>query len=436
MSGAPTEAEIQTQWRNGVDLLEQTRSYADTSVVGAGGILDVLMQSLEGEFTPESIASAASSFRAGLSSLVDPSRVQEFLSPMIFEYAAHLGFGGGYTNVSSLMRALYEHFDNNSLTVQSRNISFDTAATPGGSNIGNGSMSRLTVDESGYNLEACHVETKRWRCRLDQNTGIQEHAEIFEHIGDPQSIDSLDRASKGSGGQSNQVVRSRHAGPGAGGSLLRNSSFSTYSASSGFSGWDLDSGTAATQDTTNFYRSHPGATTVASMKMSADALYKQTIASMGIGKLDPNKPYMFRVMLNAQVGSAVGGSVTIRMGTVSATTTIAAIAASGWVELAIPIGTGCWFRNFNEDPFDVEIEWSGRTSGFLLIDDSIFDEWDLVDGTYWMLTGATTPWLVDDTLDFTDTGGAPSTGKIQWYLFIAGFGYLPSTTGVPTFTDP
>jgi len=68
----------------------------------------------------------------------------------------------------------------------------------------------------------------------------------------------------------------------------------------------------------------------------------------------------------------------------------------------------------------------------------IFAPWDLIDGTYWCLRGnaAThTAWAVDDTLTVTDAGGAPGTGKIQWWLFVSGFGYLPSS-GSPTFTDP
>ena len=64
---------------------------------------------------------------------------------------------------------------------------------------------------------------------------------------------------------------------------------------------------------------------------------------------------------------------------------------------------------------------------------------ELVDGTYWAIRGnaAThTPWLVDDQLAITDTGGAPATAKIQYWLWRTGLGYLPSTTGTPTFSDP
>jgi hypothetical protein len=159
---------------------------------------------------------------------------------------------------------------------------------------------------------------------------------------------------------------------------------------------------------------------------------------MRIQALDPTKPYFLRVMVNKTIGTAAGGSVTLRMGSQSVTTTIAAL-ASGWTEVRIPLTAACWFRTFNQNPFTIQVEWSGSTSGYLLVDDALFGEWTRLDGTYWVVRqAAASPvaWLVDDVVDFTDTGGLPTTGKLQWWFWVAGFGYLPSTAGTPTFTDP
>ncbi len=448
MSGTPTEAEIQTQWRNSIDLIEQTRVYADATVAGGGGLLDTLLQALEGEYTPSELANAAQRYRAGLSSLVEPARVLEFLTPIIFEYGNILSEGSGYGDTGTLMQALYEHFVTNSLTVESRAITYDTSATLGGSNVGNGGMERLTVDENGFNLEDCYVEAKRFRCRSDQNSGSREHAEVFEHLGDTASRDSLLRSSSGSGEQANTFLSSHHAGGAGGGSLLRNGSFSTFdsTASPKFEGWTEASGGGNMTQTVvaaEIYRSHPGAGTDAALKLTGDGTQvtiKQTLASMGVSQLDPDTPYFLRVMLNKDEGTAVGGTITLKLGSQSATVTISAM-GSGWQELFIGGGglTSNWFRNFNEDPFDVELDWSSSSSGYLVVDDMIFAPWDLIDGTWWFLRGNSTthiPWLVDDTLLFTDTGGAPATAKIQYYLWASGLGTLPSTTGTPTFTEP
>lgn len=447
MSGTPTEAEVQTQWKAAVNILEKTRAYADATVAGAGGLLDTLTQALEGEYLPTSYTQSMATYRQTLSSLVESARAQEFLVPMLFEYAKLIGFGSGYRDAGLIMRALYEHFDTNSYSIQSRAITYDTTQTDGGSNVGGGGgaeMSRLTVDENGYNLEACHVELKRFRCRQDQNSGADETAEIFECLGTQTSQDALLRGSFGSGDFSNVRIRSHHAGSGAGGSLLRNSSFSTYSASATpkFSGWtQAAGGDNITQDTTNYYNTYPNASTDASLKITGGGgttTLKQTLDNSRLSRLDPDTPYFLRAMVNKTIGSASGGTFTVRLGSSTKSVTIAAL-GSGWQEVKIDIGTGCWFRNFNVDPFDIEIEWDGTgTSGYLLVDDVIFAPWDLIDGTYWFLRQnhtTATPWLVDDTLAFTDTGGAAGTGILQWWFWVSGLGYLPSS-GSPTVTDP
>ena len=446
----PTEAEVQTQWRNVVDILETMRNHADGTMAPAGGLFDTLQQSLEGQYTPDGLASATANMRALYAAMIAPSTVLGWLSPLLFEYggilAAHatLGFGSGYRNVGELFSAIYEWFVANSLTVQSRAITYDTTATAGGSNVGNGAVSRLTVDENAFNLEACTVEKKVLRCRQDQNTGTKEEAEEFECFGSQESQDSLLRAAFGSGEAARTFMTSHHAGSGRGGSLLTNSSFSTFdsTATPKFSAWTETAGGAQlAQDTTNFYRSNPGGGTDASLRINGGGgtvTITQPLTAMRVRRLDPNTPYFLRVMVNPTVGTASGGTFTIRMGSQEVDLTVASMSA-GWQELLIPIGVANWPRVFNADPLTVEIEWTSSTSGFLLVDDVLFAPFDLWDGTWWFLranAASPTPWLVDDTLLFTDTGGAPATGQIQWWLYVAGLGYLPSTTGTPTFADP
>ena len=469
MSGTPTEAEIQTQWKNAVNILEETREFIDGTLAGTGNLFDVLLQSLEGEHTPLDLPDATIRLRSLASAMIDQSVVLSFIAPCIREYAqlmtAHVsrGYGASYSSLDELFSALYEWFVKSSLSVKSRDITFDVSATLDAivTNRGTGTMGRLTVDAEGFPMEACHTERKIWRCRGDVNTGVRQGAEIFELSGERASFDSVlskvsgwETAGGGSGEESSVLIRSRHAGTGEGGSLLNNGSFSTFSATASpqFAGWTeaaLPATEKITQDTTNYYRSHPGASTDGSLKMvggSGTITLKQTIANMRVSRLDPNTPYFLRVMLNKTTHSAVGGTVTLRCGSVSAATTISAL-ASNWAELRIgdeslagsEVEKEQWFRNFNEGSLDVEIEWASSSSGSLLVDDMIFCPYDLVDGTYWVLRPTATTyaaWLVDDTLVFTDSESSPQdAGKIQYWLFRSGLGYLP-TDASPTFTDP
>ncbi|HXI82132.1 MAG TPA: hypothetical protein VNM34_15095 [Verrucomicrobiae bacterium] len=448
MSGTPTEAEIQSQWRAAIDVLETSRNFYDGTLAGGGGKFDVLLQLLEGDYTPFELAGFVTSFRAAISNTITPNAAFGVHRAALFEYArilkndATVGFGSGFRNESELFRALYEWFVAKGLSVKSRAITY-AGAVAGGANVGNGAMSRLTVDENNFPLEACFVEKKAFRCRQDQNSGVQKEAETFEFVGSAASADALLRSSFGSGESSRTLIVSGNAGAGSGGSLLTNSSFSEFNASSTpkFTAWDELAGSAGVgQDTSTFYRSFPNASVDASLKLTAGSgtiTLRQTTLNMRTPRLDVNTPYFLRAMVNKTPGTAVGGSFTIRLGSQSTTVTIASLAA-GWNEVLIPIGQNNWFRRFNKDGWDIQVEWSTPTSGYLLVDDLLFAPFWFVDGTWWYLrqnAGAPVRWLVDDVLTFTDTGGAPATGKIQYWLWVSGLGYLPSS-GSPTFTDP
>jgi len=454
MSGTPTQAEVQSQWKNSVAVLEGLRNYVDGTLAGGGGLWDTLLQSLEGDYTPAGLSTGTARLRATLSGCIDQQRVREFIDPILFEYSRLLSAGNAFRNTSDIFVALYEHFDAGSLTVKSRGITFDTTATTsnvatGGAIVGNGAVSRLTVDQNNYPLEFCNVEKKTFRCRADENTGADEFAELFECLGLTASQDAIGRAATGfgSGEAGRTSIQSQHAGTAQGGSLLRNSSFDSYASggSPKFVGWTETAGGASiTQDTSAYYRSNPDSNRTGgvngSLKITGGAgtvTLTQLLTDMRSGRIDPNSPYFLRVMVNKSAGTAVGGNFIVRMGSVTVTTSVASLAA-GWNEVLVPIGTSCWPRNFNQADFKIQVEWATSTSGYLLVDDLIFTQWDAIDGTYWIIRGnnaSPVSWLLDDVLEFTDTGGAPATGKIQWWLFIGGYGYLPSS-GSPTFTDP
>lgn len=449
MSGSPTEAEIQDQWKSCVRIIEGIRVAADSLFVGAGGYFDVLSQALEGEYLPADLTGWMTSYRAGISSLVDPSRATSFMVPVLYEYGRFIGtqstgpIGSGYRSPDDIFRVLYEWFVKSSKTVKSRAITYATP-TYEATNTGNGVLSRLTVDENNFNLEACQVERKLFRCRTDQNSGSEKWAEVFEFVGGPQSHDSLLRESSGSGESSRTTITSKHAGSGSGGSLLANSTFSDFSATASpkFSGWTETTGASAiSQDLVNYYRSHPGSQVNASCKMSYLAsttiLLKQSADDMRVRRFDSNTPYFLRVMVNKTIGSAAGGNFVLRLGTQSVTTAISSL-VSGWTEVLMPIGTNNWYRNWDKDGITIELEWNGSTAGYLLLDDCIFAIWDFIDGTYWCLrqnAAAPVAWLVDDQTKLTDTGGTAQLAKIQYWLWVSGYGYLPSSAS-PTFADP
>ena len=451
----PTETEIQTQWKNIVNVLEKTRIYADDSLTNSGGYIDVLTQSFEGDYIPVSGATFTSRVRALLSDAVGSTQALAALEPVLFEYAsilsasATIGYGGGSRSAVDSFAALYQWLIDGSGSVETRAITY-TAVSANGSNAGTAGVSRLTVDRFGHNLEACHVEKKMLKCVADQNSGALKWAERLELVGEVASFDGLQRGATGSGEASRTLLTAKHAGSGDGGSGLNNSSFSdfTVSASSAaqFNNWDETIvgalTTAITQDTDNYYRAHPNANTNGSMKLAlANAGHsitvKQKLTNMRTSRLDPDVPYFLRVMWNRSIGSGAAGNVTLKLGA-NTTVTVPVTAQSGWQEIKIPFTKTCWLEEFGEEALDIEIAWAGGTGGYILFDDAIFCPWDIVDGTYWLVhqnTDTPVANLAEDEYYSVDTGGAPGTGILQYWCWIAGLGYLPSS-GSPTIADP
>lgn len=457
MSGAPTETEVQKQWKDVVALLEEIRNRADGTIAGASGLMNEIIINLEGEYIPPAHAALVQSVRNTLSGLISGRTALAAIEPCIREYGALIDKGGGYRTIGQLKAALYEHFVENSLAVETRAITFATSPTStqnpyesGDTIVGNAAMARLTVDADGFDMEACHVETKRWVCQKDQNSGTDAGAEVFRCLGEQASRDWL--LLGGSGEQFSGIDLPVHnAGSDKrSGSVCNNSSFSTYNAAAvapvpKFQGWtEVTGASMLSQDTTNYYRSHPRAQTNASLKITADGSTDckivQTLANMRISQLG-NAPYFARVMLNKTIGSAANGTFHLRVGSQTVSIALSSL-GSNWQELMLPIDENLWARNMNEADFDVELEWEDNSStGYLLVDDLIVAPMTLVDGTYWLLrhNHATAP--VDhkfgDEFAFTDTGGAAGTGLIQYWLWRSGLGYLPSASGGGiTFSDP
>ena len=425
---SPSRTEIETQWQNAVKVIEDTRADLDADLVSN---IDSLEQDLEGDYTPRGLVNWAAQMRSGASALVDGFASRIMLEPLIYEYGKLINSDA--RAVAGIMPDIYRYMHDNSLTVNSRDITY---ATPSYSGTGNGSLRRLTVDENAYDLENCHVELKTARCMQDQLTGADKHAERFDLFGINAPKDGLDRTNHGSGRRL-QGMEAKHAGGGAGGSRLLNSSFTVYNASGTvttmYRGWTLSTTTSIGEDTSNTYRGHPGDGDVQrAIQIGGAVTLTQTLRSIGV-RVNPNLPYFGRVMYNRQVGSGAG-TLTIRMGAQSNSVVLSA--QTGWNELAIAVDENLWPINWYEDDADFQLEWT-HTSGTVLLDDVWFGPWDFFDGTYWLLMGGSTPFKLDGEFTMTDTGGAPATAKIQYYNWLAGVGYMPSATGgAETWADP
>lgn len=435
----PTQAEVETYWKAVVDVLEDDRASADGTIVGN---LNTAQQAMEGDYVAVMGAASLATWRGVRSGALTRDAAAAMLTPVVHEYAKFIASPGAGRDLGRCLADLYVYWKENNRTLKSRNISY-ASGSMGGSNAGNGSLSRLTVDENNYRLEGCYVEAKKLKCIKDAATGARRHAEKFDLYGVEGSIDSLDVVNHGSGDR--VEVYSHHAGGGDGGSLLRNSSFSEYNSAgtvtTKFPGWTIDTlGNVTTS--ANYFRGFPGSAenttggpSDLSMDITNNVVVYQRLTDAGI-TLDPALPYFLRVMLRRR--SSATGTFTLRFGGQNVTQALSGLTNDVWTELLITVGQKNWPKYVDEQNLDISLELASYGgSGSLEVDDVLFAPFDMFDGTWWFLRGGSTPWLLDDSWSGTDTGGAAADAKLQYWLQWAfrGF-YLPSTTGTPTVSDP
>lgn len=439
----PTFLEAVAQWRNVVDFYEHLRTSGQTS---SGDnlidLMDVVTQALEGEFAGAQQSSIAAS-RSGFSSAMDATGA---LTAVYREIARTLDIPEAIDgSIDTVITRIDDVFRESPQSVNSRNITFGTFLASS-ANVGTGTILRLTEDRDGFPLEAVHLEEKIAICTSDMNTGAQIHEETFEIRGEDPGLDAV--AFSGSG-----LVTTINAAS-ARNSLLNNPSFSTFTGTSVASGatitalsdWTFDIGavtdTQIVSGTGSTFRDFQGDPGPFALRVDSSIQISQDL-DIGRTRLDADLPYYLTIAYNRDaagtfIETSGVGTITIRMGTASATAVLSTSSA-GWNNLRIapPTVSGAqnWYDTFREDDLDIEIEVT-LTSGQVIIDDVIFWNWVLFDGTYYTIQGNRVRFLRDDQFNVTDS--LPGADAILQHWHFRTFGrYWPSdNTGGETILDP
>jgi len=166
-----TWAEWWTQTADAVDVYDSIRTDGQTSVVTK---IDTAIKASEGQGAPESVRRLRRT-RSGYASLLDDFRA--VIDPRLPDLARIIG-SGARAGTRVFWRDVREYMVANSEDVNGRNIAFGAIA--GGSNVGNGTIHRLTIDEYDHAIEAVFIDVVTARCVRDQNSGTKVGREVFE----------------------------------------------------------------------------------------------------------------------------------------------------------------------------------------------------------------------------------------------------------------
>ena len=444
---SPSEAEVNAMWQAAIALLDN--HLASQTVVADE---DAYVQTLESDFAP-AMTNGARLFRSRVAAAVGSgSAVQD---GVLLTYAQHVS----QTPERSAQRALdriYQYFIDNARTVQSRDIGYGAIPSFGA---GKGALFRLTEDENAFPLENEFVETKTIRCIRDENTGARRHEEVFEFRGDAAGVDTLDANASGAVDQSKRAQSSND-------SLLANSSFSRASIAGVFAAgrYDLIAGDSVTSwqlldpaqavDETiyaleqagiasgsAFARDVVGDATPTSLVFKADGILRQAFSENSLS-LSAATPYPSEIWVKAKAG-VTAGVLTVRWGTQSvAIADLSTLTTDVWNRLISPMDQNIWPAIFNTQDAVWEVEVSGLTGGEVAVDEVFFGPMQPFDGTWWHISGgafdatpAIAKFALDDSIQVADAFNGTDS-KIQKWLWRSYGRYLPSTTGVPTLTDP
>jgi len=421
----------------------------DGALVGIGDVpadIETLVSNLITD-APGDSTSGAEAFRSRLASAL-VVQARQSSEPALINFV-RTQVGSPETEIQAVLSRLYDDLVANAELIKSRGITYGPAA-PDGGNTGGGVIYRLVEDSQGYDLEATHVDTKTLRCVADQTTGAVKHQEQFRIDGQRAGVDAIEILGSGVGRQ-DAATRSKVSTD----SELANCGFESFSLGSAsfaagiaaltsdsiVTGWELLNAGGAASDPTLFEldqnaaaqaRELEGAAAPTSLRMTALSMIRQALSVNGVNLADGN-PYM--TVLAVKPENSADGSIVVTWGNKTQTITVASLSAGVWNKIPLDRDLDLWPASFNEEDPVFSVEWTGRTTGELVLDEleALVPMFGF-DGLWYHTSGEVGPtankWLQGDKILFADAL-AGSDSQFQQLLFRLFGRHLPHS-GTPS----
>lgn len=393
---------------------------------------DAVITGRDGLYTPDATI-LVSRMKANVAGLMGRGTLQGLFFPHLREFS-RLNTEADATDASFLRHLflLKEYMDANSLSINSRGMTFGSISA-GGGNTGDGEVVRVTVDPEGNTLEGTTPEAKSANCTHDENNGAEKHAELFRFEGGTINTDGLEFTGSGIMGSRVKAITAAD-GPVFNPSFEQNSATAddeAPSSTTAISGWTITSSTANYKLRTNaayVYRGYPQApSTLWGLEIEGNDTIAQVVK-------DQRPQYSFgrRVPFLCQIKvkrlASCDGTVTLHLGSSSKALDLTTISNDTWTTLRIDLDEACYGETFNKADLDVKIVTSGITTGTVAVDDLLCAPLTLLNGHWYGVVGGATPFLHDDTFTWTDTDGG--TRAVYSYWLWRAVGAWPGSAGI------
>lgn len=435
------------------DVLDELEGYTSTASTGLIATVEAARNDLEGDWAQDARAGLTRALQE-VNGPLSKAGARRVFEPILRQAAVAINFPNPGGPIEDIWEALYDYCVDNSQSINDSEDTIDTSYAAGGSNVGNGEVVVLTVDENNEKLGGWLTDSWTLECVADARTLGQEQRELWTFYGTDRRPDNLDYT--GTGLRVNGI---RTLAADLSKTYVRNPSWNTYTLDgssniSTLTGWTQTTGAALSTNlsinTTYSARVTPGDSAEASLQFNADEGVYQDLVAVAGAQINPNLPFLIDVAV-AKVGTPTGTftlrlSGTLGSGGVSNTLAHGAMTGSGTFDrLRIAIGQNCWPKNFNANDLKLQISLGSSgsidASNYFVIDDVTFTPLTRVGrygdprsgrgsmGIYLGIIGGSTPFVKDDVFTAADSLGG-TRGVNHWALSkVAQFGYLPLQTG-------
>jgi hypothetical protein len=441
-----TFAEAIATLKQAIDLeLQQLEVFTGSATKNVVGMQDSLITGVKGDGA-SAILSAAAGYRSTFSALLSPGSTQSILSTLLGDVIGSSTLDEPTpTSVGEGLWRLREYMAGAAAqTVLTRGMSFGSISV-GGSNVGNGTINRMTKDKYNSTLEGSTAEAKTFTCIQDQGQTSKDE-EVFEVRGQ-HLFDFCKEA--GSGIQTSmRAISARDSA-----TFVRNPSWSSFSGTpptagsevvaattTSFSGWTLSAAANFKASVDQAYRGFPGDGTPMSIRVLDNGNLYQTFDDNQRPTFNPEVPYYTQVAVYRE--SNCDGNLTVTLGSKSQTFAMSGLSNGAWNIVRLDLDRDLIYDRWRSDDAQLKFTLASRTTGTLYLDDVIFSPMAVLDGLYYMIVGGATPFMREDVFTFTDTESA-TRGVLQYWMThrsqasgLLGYAFTLPSAGSPTIADP
>ncbi len=440
-----TFAEAIATLKQAVDLqLQQLEVFTSSATKNVVGMQDSLITGVKGDRAGAIINSSAG-YRAALSNLLSPSTAQATLAPLLADIIGSSTIDEPTPGLALALERLREYMAGAAAqTIKTRAMTLGSASA-GGSNVGGGTVLRLTKDKHNSDLEGSTAEVKTLTCVQDQGqTNKQE--EVFEIRGE-----NITDFAQETGSGVLTTMRATSARDTQ--TLVRNPSWSSFSgtqptagsevvpsSTTSFSGWVLSATASFKSSVDQNYRDFVGDSTPKSLKVVANGHVSQVFDDNQKPRFEVERPYYLQVAVYRD--SNCDGNLTVTCGSKTQVFAMSSLSNGAWNIVRLDVDRDLYYDRWRSDDALIKFELASRTTGSLYLDDLIFVPMTLLDGLWWIAVGNPTPFMRDDVFTFTDTENA-TRGVLQYWLThrarasdMLGYAFTLPSAGSPTIADP